>query len=189
MRGKKVTVTLTSGSTMDGYVLGTDTKDKTNSLVIAKPISLDSYQVLLVNYDCIAECALDGACSVTVPDLKQLEKTAIEDKLQRNLIRRKKFVGGLNDKVSGRVQRLFDILAKQYECEWREGNVMYFKDFDMLVSPPYNSENCEGGLNEKAKERVKHILVEFAAKNKSDKYCFIALALSLIHICRCRRAI
>ena len=97
-------------------------------------------------------------------------KKNVEEKLQRNLLKRKKFVAGLNDKVSAHVQKLFDILSKQYECEWREENAIYFKDFDMLVSSPYNSDNCEGGSNERAKERVKHILVEFAAKNKIEKY-------------------
>ena len=63
------------------------------------------------------------------------------------------------------VQHLFDELAKQYDCEWRENNVIYFKEFDMFIKPPYSPSNCEGGSSDKAKERVKHILTKFGTIN------------------------
>ena len=62
------------------------------------------------------------------------------------------------------VQKLFDDLSKQYECEWQNDNVIYIKEFEIHINPPYTAECCDGGSNEKAKERLKHILENFALK-------------------------
>ena len=103
-----------------------------------------------------------------VPNIKQLAdllEGTVEGKLRKNIEKYGKYLAGLNDKVSANIQKLFDNLAKQYDCEWRDGNTIYFKDFDMSVKPPYTPSSCEGGSNDKAKERVKHILAEFATKS------------------------
>jgi len=73
----------------------------------------------------------------------------------------KKYLNSINENVSKEVQNLFHILSKQYVCEWSDGDAIFFKEFNMYVRPPYGPKNCEGGSDEKAKSRVKHILKEY----------------------------
>lgn len=77
----------------------------------------------------------------------------------------KKYHESINEAVSAKTQKLFGDLSKQYQCEWKEGDTIFFKEFNMYVRPPYGPKNCEGGSDEKAKQRVKHILKEFNTKS------------------------
>ena len=47
--------------------------------------------------------------------------------------------------VSPQVQGLFDTLAKQYNCEWREAtNMIHVPDLQLIIEAPYKPENCQG---------------------------------------------
>ena len=105
--------------------------------------------------------------SAIVPNIKELANLAegtAKDKLRKSVEKYKRYLSGLNDRVPTKIQTLFNDLSKQYLCEWKDEDSIYFTEFNMYVRPPYGPENCEGGSNEKAKQRVKHILSEFAAK-------------------------
>ena len=91
--------------------------------------------------------------------------STIEAKIKKSVDRYKKFLAGLNDKVTPYVQHLFNELSRQYDCEWKENNEIYFKEFDMYIKPPYSVSNFEGGSNEKAKERIKYIVTKFQGRS------------------------
>lgn len=47
--------------------------------------------------------------------------------------------------VTPQVQALFDTLAKQYNCEWREAtNMIHMPDLQLIIEAPYKPENCQG---------------------------------------------
>ena len=89
-------------------------------------------------------------------------------KLAKGLANYKKYLESINENVSPKTQRLFNDLSKQYQCEWIENDVIYIKEFEMLIRPPYSSKNCEGGSDNKAKDRVMHILNQFNLKSHSQ---------------------
>ncbi len=99
--------------------------------------------------------------------MKQLAENAqktLEERIEKSVRKYKQYLKGINERVSPQIQRLFDDLSKQYLCEWREGDSIYFNEFEMYIRAPYGPESCEGGSDSKAKQRVQHILSEFAAK-------------------------
>ena len=105
-----------------------------------------------------------------MPNTKQLAdaiEPTVETKLKDSIQRYKKYVDGLNERVPPNIQRLFDDLSKQYQCEWRDNDAIYFVEFDMYIRSPYGPKNCEGGSDTKAKQRVQHILQEFFHKSPS----------------------
>ena len=106
-----------------------------------------------------------------MPNIKQLadlSESSVETKLKKSIEKYKKHLNGLNEKVSVSIQQLFDNLSKQYQCEWRDEDSIYFTEFNMHIRPPYGPTNCEGGSDEKAKQRVTHILTEFSAKSDNN---------------------
>jgi len=104
-----------------------------------------------------------------VPNIKQLanlSEDTVQAKLKKNVEKYRKYLSGYNDKVPSKIQQLFNDLARQYDCEWKDENVIYFKEFNMSIMPPYGPSNCAGGSNDKARDRVKHILAEFESKKQ-----------------------
>ena len=101
-----------------------------------------------------------------VPNIHQLadlREGTVKSKLKKSCEKYKKFLDGLNDKVPPHIQKLFNELSKQYDCEWKDEKIIYIKDFNITISPPYLPENCGGDSNEKANERLKYILANFAS--------------------------
>ncbi len=107
---------------------------------------------------------------VLVPNTKQLADTlepTVEAKLKDSIKRYQKYVDGLNEHVPPNIQRLFNDLSKQYQCEWRDADAIFLTEFDMYIRSPYGPKNCEGGSDIKARQRVRHILEEFSHKSTS----------------------
>ena len=51
----------------------------------------------------------------------------------------------VREDVTPQVQALFDTLAKQYNCEWREAtNMIHMPDLQLIIEAPYKPENCQG---------------------------------------------
>lgn len=51
----------------------------------------------------------------------------------------------VRDGVPEQVQLLFDTLAKQYNCVWREtSNMIHMPDLQLVISAPYTPDKCEG---------------------------------------------
>ncbi len=108
---------------------------------------------------------------VIVPNIMQLAestKETVREKLRKSVNKYKQYLNGINEHVAPRIQRLFDDLSKQYQCEWKDNDAIYFPEFNMHIRSPYGADSCEGGSDEKAKQRVKHILTEFAAKSEPN---------------------
>jgi protein LSM12 len=81
---------------------------------------------------------------------QQIEAAARKGEEHFSSIRDKFGVG-----VSQDAQDVFDALAKTMPCRWSNQDI---KCYEVIISAPYNSENCRGGVDSSELNRVKKVL-------------------------------
>eukprot|EP00831_Metopus_contortus_P074071 TRINITY_DN6761_c0_g1_i4.p3 TRINITY_DN6761_c0_g1~~TRINITY_DN6761_c0_g1_i4.p3 ORF type:complete len:126 (+),score=21.18 TRINITY_DN6761_c0_g1_i4:178-555(+) len=121
----------------------------------------------VVRTEAISKYKVDAANTTELLPMKLfLKEEALGKKLEKNAARWKRLWEGINEEVSEQAQALYSELDKQYAIEWGPKNAIHFKEFKMDILPPYTAEALRGGNDERARERVKHIIHSFSLKLK-----------------------
>ena len=162
---------------MSLYTIGTEVKvEMTNSeLHIGRIYSLDEESKLLVLFKG-SEIVRDFIflninfiknISITDPDARgidhdiqdiDLEKFVkeVEKRIQKEM---KSTI--VNNKVTDKVQAIYNELCKTYHCEWDSVQITFPK-FGVVVCPPYRPENVEGP--EQPRKRISIVLAKIREK-------------------------
>jgi hypothetical protein len=88
-------------------------------------------------------------------DLEKFVKE-VEKKIQKEMKS-----NTINDKVSDKVQAIYNELCKTYLCEWDSAQITFPK-FGVVICPPYRPENVEGP--DQPRKRISIVLAKIREK-------------------------
>eukprot|EP01083_Nonionella_stella_P056497 148739_1 len=102
-----------------------------------------------------AEVLRDAPANFTPPTLHPIDPVVVEKRMQTAIERRSKELMHIGPNVTMAARKIFDMLSKTMECEWRGDTILVMGSVE--VFKPYGVDNCQGA-NHFELNRVRHVM-------------------------------
>ncbi|XP_064402224.1 protein LSM12-like isoform X2 [Halichondria panicea] len=160
--GALLTCTTSRGDDLRGSVIAMDEKTK---VVIIKTTDSVGDSVQIINLHHVSDLKISGHTQLTAPtNLPAINLQKVQQRLEQNVVAKRKKTESRGVNVSDEAQQLFDSLAKLYsDTRWKSSDIVILSD--VRISPPYTPDSCTGSNSLLA--RIQKLVRKFQEDKKN----------------------